>query len=198
LINDDLGAFVAMTGQFGRAAAEFEAQYLVTLLASNPVMADTKALFHTGHGNLAGTGAAISIASLGTAKQAMRLQKGLDGTTPIDATPKHLIVPAALETIALQYLAQTTPNQSSLVNPFAGQLSLIVDPRLDALSATRWYLAADSATVEGLEHAYLQGQEGPYIEQRLGFEVDGVEMKCRLDFGAGFTDYRGWYSNPGA
>ena len=198
LINDDLGAFVTMTGQFGRAAAEFEAQYLVTLLASNPVMADTKALFHTGHGNLAGTGAAISITSLGTAKQAMRLQKGLDGTTPIDATPKHLIVPAALETIALQYLAQTTPNQSSLVNPFAGQLSLIVDPRLDALSATRWYLAADSATVEGLEHAYLQGQEGPYIEQRLGFEVDGVEMKCRLDFGAGFTDYRGWYSNPGA
>jgi len=198
LINDDLGAFVTVTGQFGRAAAEFEAKFLVTLLTSNPVMADTKALFHADHGNLAGAGAVINVTTLGAAKQAMRLQKGLDGITPIDATPKYLIVPAALETVALQYLAETTPNQSSLVNPFAGQLSLIVDPRLDALSATRWYLAADPATVDGMEHAYLQGQEGPYLEQRIGFDVDGIETKCRLDFGAGFIDYRGWYSNPGA
>ena len=33
---------------------------------------------------------------------------------------------------------------------------------------------------------------------KQGWDVDGVELKVRLDFGAGFLDYRGWYQNPGA
>ncbi len=84
------------------------------------------------------------------------------------------------------------------MNPFANTLELVVDPRLDAKSETAWYLAADPATVDGLEHAYLEGQAGPYVELRNGFEVDAVQIKCRLDFGAGFVDHRGWYRNPGA
>ncbi len=198
MVNDDLGAFAAVAGKFGRAAAELEAGYLVDLLASNPNMSDSVALFHANHGNLAASGGAISVSTLGAAKKAMRLQTGLDGATPIDATPRFLIVPAALETVALQYLAQITPADSTKVNPFANTLELVVDPRLDAKSATAWYMAADPATVDGLEHAYLEGQPGPYAELRNGFEVDAVEIKCRLDFGAGFVDWRGWYRNPGA
>ena len=30
------------------------------------------------------------------------------------------------------------------------------------------------------------------------FDVDGVEIKCRLDFGAKAIDWRGLYKNPGA
>jgi hypothetical protein len=37
-----------------------------------------------------------------------------------------------------------------------------------------------------------------YIETRNGFDVDGVEIKCRLDFGAKAIDWRGLYRNPGA
>ena len=33
---------------------------------------------------------------------------------------------------------------------------------------------------------------------RNGFDVDGVEIKCRLDFGAKAIDWRGLYKNPGA
>lgn len=199
MVNDDLQAFAEMTAKYGRAAAEFEAGYLVDLLASNPTMAtDSTALFHANHGNLAGTGTVISVTSLGLATKAMRLQKGLDAATPIDATPKFLIVPAALETVALQYLATITPDTSANVNPYAGKLELIVDPRLDAKSATAWYMASDPATLSGLEYAYLEGQRGPYVEVRNGFEIDAVEIKARLDFGAGFIDHRGWYKNPGA
>jgi len=37
-----------------------------------------------------------------------------------------------------------------------------------------------------------------FTETREGFEVDGMEIKARLVFGAGWIDYRGAYKNPGA
>ena len=80
------------------------------------------------------------------------------------------------------------------MNPFA-RLALIVEPRLT--DAARWYVAADAAQIDGLEYAYLAGAPGPQTETRAGFEVDGVEVKVRLDYGAGFVDWRGWYSNAG-
>lgn len=201
LVNDDLGAFADLSRRFGLAAAEFEAQFLVSLLTSGsgngPTMSDGKALFHADHGNKAGTGAALGETPLSAARLAMRTQKGLGGQ-PIDVTPKFLLVPAALETAAEKLLASIAAAKTSDVNPFAGQLTLVVDPRLDAVSATRWYVTADPATVDGLEYCYLEGAPGPQIESRNGFEVDGVQIKVRLDFGGGFVDWRGWFANAGA
>jgi hypothetical protein len=31
----------------------------------------------------------------------------------------------------------------------------------------------------------------------MGFDVDGVEVRARLDFGAKAIDWRGLYKNPG-
>jgi hypothetical protein len=36
-----------------------------------------------------------------------------------------------------------------------------------------------------------------YFETKLGFEVDGVEMKSRMDFAAAAIDYRGLQKNAG-
>ena len=77
-------------------------------------------------------------------------------------------------------------------------LSPISEPRLDNASATAWYLAANPAQIDTIEYAYLEGQQGAYIETRNGFDVDGVEIKCRLDFGAKAIDWRGLYKNAGA
>jgi len=30
-----------------------------------------------------------------------------------------------------------------------------------------------------------------------GFKIDGVQLKVRLDYGAGFIESRGWYMNEG-
>ena len=60
------------------------------------------------------------------------------------------------------------------------------------------YLAASPNQIDTIEYAYLEGQQGTYIETRNGFDVDGVEIKCRLDFGAKAIDWRGLYKNPGA
>ncbi len=63
LINDDLGAMGRWSSEMGRAAAETEADQLLSLLLSNPVMGDGTALFHADHGNLAASGGALDIDS---------------------------------------------------------------------------------------------------------------------------------------
>lgn len=194
LINDDLGAFTSLSARFGQAAAQFEAQHLVDLLLSNPVMSDGTALFHADHGNLAASGSVISASSITAARTAMRRQTGLSGEA-ISVTPKFLIVPPEKEATAQQFVASITATKAADVNTNT-DLSVIVEPRFS--STTAWYLAAAPSEIDGLEYAYLEGAPGPQIESRNGFEVDGVQIKVRLDFGAGFVDHRGWFRNPGA
>ena len=107
-------------------------------------------------------------------------------------------MPAALETAAQKLLAQLYPAQSANVNPFAGKLELIVDPRLDAKSATAWYLSADSNVIDTIEYSHLDTTNGgPEMFVQEGFKIDGVEMKVRLDFGSGVLDFRGLYKSNG-
>ena len=199
LVNDDLGAFADLARRMGQAAAETEARILVALLESNngngPKLSDNKTLFHADHGNKATAGAAISDATLSAARLALRTQTGIEDRT-IRVTPKNLLVPPALETEAETWLATVLPAKAGDVNPFAGALSLVVEPRLS--NAARWYVTADPAEIDGLEYAYLAGGEGPQVESKSGWEVDGVEIRVILDYGAGFIDHRGWYANPGA
>ncbi|MEI4195863.1 prohead protease/major capsid protein fusion protein [Roseovarius sp. E0-M6] len=199
LVNDDLGAFADLARRMGQAAAETEARILVTLLengsGNGPTMSDGKTLFHADHGNKAGSGAVISDATLSAARLALRTQKGIEDRT-IRVTPRNLLVPPALETTAEKWLASISPATAADANPFSGSLSMVVEPRLS--SATRWYVTADPGEIDGLEFAYLSGAEGPQVESRSGWDVDGVEIRVILDFGAGFIDHRGWFMNAGA
>lgn len=194
LINDDLGAFTQIPAKLGNAARAFEAAQLVAKLVANPTMSDGTAVFHASHGNLAASGAVPSLTTLAEARNAMRRQIGIGGE-PINAAPYALVVPPELETAGEQLLTQINATKSQDVNPF-GNMVLAVEPRLTDTGA--WYVAADPATIDGLEYAYLEGAPGPQIETRQGFEVDGVQMKVRLDFGCGWVDHRGWYLNEGA
>jgi hypothetical protein len=197
LINDDLGVFNDVTRRCGMAAAEFQRQYLVNLLlttANGPTMADGAALFDVTHGNYISIGTTISVTSLGAARAQMRAQTG-PGGGPITVTPAFMVVPSALETIGEQQITAVQATQVSNVNPFA-YLSLVVEPRL--VSQTAWYLVADLAQIDGLEFAYLNGAPGPQTESQVGFQTDGISIKTRLDFGAGFVEPRSWLRNPGA
>ena len=49
-----------------------------------------------------------------------------------------------------------------------------------------------------LDENPVAGHEGPQVESRSGWDVDGVEIRVILDFGAGFIDHRGWFMNAGA
>ena len=194
LVNDDIGALADIPAKLGAAAARFEADQLGALLVSNagagPTMADAVALFHATHGNLAGAGAAPAEATLSAGRLAMRAQTD-DAGFLISVVPKYLVVGPALETAAEKLLATTQPTQTSDVQPI--RLTLVVEPRL---AGNAWYIV--DPTVDGLVYAHLAGEGGPQIESRAGFDVDGVETRVRLDFGAAFIDWRGWYRNAGA
>jgi len=194
IINDDLGAFARWAEMMGRAAAETEADQLVTLLTSNPVMEDAKALFHADHGNLAAAGAAPDVASLSAARLALRRQKGLDGVSPISATPKFILAAPELETTFEKLLAELAAAKVDDQNPFSGKMTLLIEPRL---SGEDWYVFADPAMLPVLEYAYLSSAQGPQIASRDGWETLGREFRVVLDFGCGAVDWRGAYHNPG-
>lgn len=199
LINDDLDSLTRLPAAMGAAAAQLESDVFWTHVTGNPAMYDGTTLFHADHGNLAGSGTAMSIESIGAGRAAMRKQKGLGGDLLINVAPSFLVVPAALETPAEQFVATNlSPATAGAVNPFAGRLRVISEPRLDDDSATAWYLWADPALVDTIEYAYLAGEEGPQVEQKAGFDVDGLQLKVRHNFAVKAIDWRGLYKNPGA
>lgn len=200
LINDDLDAFTRVPALFGTAAATLESDVVWGVITANAAMADGKALFHAGHGNLATTGVKLDVAGLAKARTAMSHQTGIDGKTLLNIRPAFLVVPTSLELDAEQLLSQAfMPTTSGDVVPASlRSLMVISEPRLDPASgAVPWYLVASPAAIDTVEYAYLEGQEGVAMETRMGFDVDGMEIRARLDFGAKAIDWRGLYKNPG-
>ena len=199
IINDDLGAFGDFGTVAGRAAAETEANKLAALFLANSgngaTLDDGNPLFHASHANKAAAGTAIDIAALSAVRLAMRGQKDLNGTTPINAVPKFLLVSPAKETEAEVVLASLAAGKIADVNPFSGSLQLLVEPRF---SGNAWRVFADPAQLPVLEYAYLSSAQGPQMATREGWDVLGMEFRVVLDFGCGVIDHRGAYLNAGA
>lgn len=192
VINDDKRLFSRIPTQFGFKARDLESDLVWGLVISNPTMADGYALFSSQHGNL-GTGAAITVASVAAGRTAMAQQRSAEGGF-ITVRPTYLVVGPAKQTEAEQFLTAVAATQTTAVNPFAGKLQLIVEPRITDNS---WYLVADPSSIDTIELSHLEGQEGVFIETQAGFDVDGIKTKARLDVGAATIDFRGFYRNPG-
>jgi hypothetical protein len=196
LINDDLSAMLRIPSMLARRAAELESDLAWNTLLKNAVMGDGVPLFDVRHGNLAKNQSNINVMSIAEAKTAMRVQKGLNGAR-LSITPYYLITSSANEINALQFMFPTTPNTDQNTNPYKSSLKLIVEPRLDDFNPNAWFLAADLGQIDLIEMAYLQGQEGLYMEQKVDFNTDGVSLKVRLDVEAKAIDWRGFYRNDG-
>ena len=198
IINDDLDAFGRLPRLFATGASNKQSSMVWDLLVSGKTP-DGKTIFHADHANLAGSGGALSEATLNAAFVAIYKQLSPEKEV-LALTPKFLVVPVELETAARKILSGITAHTTGDVNVFANSLQLIVEPRLSmgAGSATAWYIAADPAMVEGLMYAYLNGNSVLYTETRTNFEDDSIETKARFEFGVAAWDYRGLYKNAGA
>lgn len=200
IINDDLTAFTDIPRKMGRAASRTVGDIVWRVLTSNPTMSDGVTLFHAAtHKNLAAAGAAITAISVGAGRTAVRKQK--DGSATLNIRTNYLLVPAALEDTARVLMASETDpasTNSRVPNPVRDSHEIIVDARLDEVSTTAWYLAADPNVYDTIEVGYLDGVAAPFLDQQDGWTVDGVEYKVRIDAAAAALDFRTLYKNPGA
>ena len=195
IINDDMDALTRVPMLFGRAAADLESDIVWAIITANAALQDGTALFHADHSNLAGSGGAISVTTVGAGRAAMRAQTGMEGRL-INVMPRFLIAGADTETVIDQFLTAITPaTTANAVPSVMRSLQPVIEPRL---TGNQWYLAADYNQVDTVEYMYLNGQQGVYIETQNGFDIDGIAVKARHDFAAKAIDYRGLYKNPGA
>lgn len=197
LINDDLGAFDRIPTMIGRAAADLESSTVYEVLLSNPTMSDGIALFHASHGNLMAA-SVIDETNLALADKAIRDQRSLAAKAAdreyLNLTPRYLVNGNAKRIEGSKMLTAVQPTATSGVNVFQNAMDQITEARV---TGNKWFLSADPAQVDTIEYSYLEGEEGVFVEQRIGFEVDGIEIKGRLDFAAKAIDWRGIVYNPG-
>lgn len=197
LINDDLGAFDRLPSLFGRAAAELENDIVWGTILNNPVMGDGKTLFHADRGNLAAAGAAPSETTFEAAEIALGDQKDAAGK-PLNLSFRYFLGAQKYNVAVKKLLTSVSATKTGDVNVYQNAVEPIIENRLKPeTGAAPWFLVVDPGRWDTIEYAYLEGEEGLYTEERVGFEVDGIEVKGRLDFGAKPIDGRGLYKNPG-
>ncbi|MCC0063616.1 MAG: HK97 family phage prohead protease [Defluviimonas sp.] len=193
LIDDDLNMLGDMTAAIGAAAAQTEADELVSTFTGNPLLSDGTAVFATGRGNMAAAGADITETALHAARLAMRGVTGLDGKTIIGVTPRYLVIGPELETKAEKLFAAIYAATTDDVQPI--RLKLVVEPRI---TGTGWFVMADPAAVPSLQFAYLSSAQGVQIQRQEAWTTLGMQYRAFLDFGTGWADWRGAYFNAGA
>lgn len=178
IVNDDMSALTSTPRKLGDAAGRTVNAVAWSQVTSNPTMRDAAALFSAVTGlrfraNLSTGVATPTTTTIGAMKALMRLMRGEntpEGTESPDIlnlTPKYLVVPAALETVAEVLINSTFDPASTGAATFNpnNRLELVVEPLLDAASATAFYLFADPSRVETVEVTFLAGQETPQVRE---------------------------------
>ncbi len=205
IVNDDLSAFDRLPQAFANSAARLQTRIVYSMILANgfATMGDGKALFSADHKNFVGTagnqtagGTALSEATLSAAFTSFRTQVDAAGNK-LNLKPKFLIVGPKNEFLAqkltsVNYVA--TKQADTPIGSLIG-LTLVVDAEIENYE---WFLAADPAGLDTVEYAFLAGEEELFIDQREGFNIDGLEVKARLVFAAKALDWRGLYRNNGA
>ena len=173
------------------------------LITANANMADGVPLFNATHTNLAVGGdiGAPSVATLGAMRTAFRVQTPLGGTHGMNLIPTHLIIPAAYENAVESLVSPAVPVLPAAVANamprFIGSLSVIVEPRLDANSTTRWYAFSRGYPSGSFVYGSLEGQPEPAFATKEDFDTRGIKARVDIDFGCGVTDHRAVYANNG-
>ena len=214
IVNDDLGAFNRRAALMGRAAARSVNVDAYTFLTSGssshgPTSTDTGQYFNAtavttagGHANLTSSGTAISVASLGVGRAAMRKQKDKGVRETLNIEPAILLTSVAKEDLARQIItseADPASSNSGVSNIYRNRFEVVSDPVIDGVnSGLSWYLFANPADVAGFEVVFLDGIQEPFVDETVDFDTDAMKFKVRLDYGIAIGDWRAGYKNVGA
>lgn len=207
IINDDLGAFVGLSAQLGRAARRTVEADVYAYLATNPTVKGS-ALFTDARKNLFASGStaprntqtAPTVAATQLMRQAMASQLDVSGNDYLDLRPAVFVgslgYATDMQVINEAQFDPTSGSTSTRPNVSRGMVRDIVGtPRI---TNNYWYLFADPSESPVIEVAFFDGQDAPFLDQEEGFTVDGTRWKVRLDFGIAAIDWRGVVRNNGA
>lgn len=213
LVNDDMDALSVAPSQLGAAARRTVNTVAWSVITSNPTMSDGKALFletaagNRNRSNLTTGSATPTNLTLQTMKNKMRQMRGEN--TPAEAESKdilnlqakYIVGPGALDTTILQLVMSVadpvTQLSSAVYNP-ANTLIPVIEPLLDAASATAWYLFASPQVIDTVEVSFLKGQETPVIRSFMNERTLSQSAIVLQTFGAAALNHRGMQKHDGA
>lgn len=208
IINDDLGALTDIPRGHGEAAARKVGDLPYAVLTANAAMGDGTALFHDDHSNV-GTGGVVGVTTIAEGIKLMGLQTDIGGKRRLNIRPVFFIAPRTIEGSAEVFFKSDrfageavagTPDEAyatTRVNPYSGAyFTRVYEARLDDDDVAAWYLAAQKGKT--VKVYFLNGNQRPYMEERSGWSVDGMEYKVRIDAAAKAIDWRGLFYNKGS
>jgi len=200
MINDDLDAFGRTPRLQAGAARRKEDDVTYAVLTDNAAMADGNALFSVAHNNVAILEGVPSVATLNAARAAMRTQTGIGGDAILNIVPVYLLAPAEQEGTVRELLNSTAnpaSNNANVENIWRNNLEAVIEPRLDAVSRTAWYLEANTDQIDTIEVCFLEGEELPVSKSETEFDTDDMKFSVRHTVAAHAIDHRGQYRNGG-
>lgn len=120
---------------------------------------------------------ALAQASIGAARTAMKKFKDDEGR-PLNIIPNVLLVPPALEDIAL-VLANNERLEDGKQNPYKGTFEVVCDARLT--SDTAWFLLD---TTKAIKPFIYQERKAPVFVEQTDMNADNVFMRKMFRYGA--------------
>lgn len=205
IINDDMSALSSVATQFGRSFGLTIESNVYTLLNANsglgPTQTDTNPFFHSSRANVNATGSALSVDGLDADRVVMGSQKDPNSNEYLNLRPAVLLVHLGLEgtaNVINKSQFDTGTNKLQIPNKVVGLFrDVVASPRLN--STTRRYLFGNDPSAPAIKVVFLEGQgEAPVLESEMGFEVDGMRWRARLDVKAQMFDPKGAVTNAGA
>ena len=193
------GAIRNLSDGQGRRLAADVSDRMIAFLTQNtlagPDLSDNAPVFSAGPGGrgnvlpLDNTDVTTVIDGILAARASAARRVGA-GRVMIGVAPSVWVVAPEFEPTAIKALAQVSAVEIANINPLAGRLQIVSEPRLTDEDTS--YLLSPPTTMDGAVKVSLSGAPGPTTESRWGFEVDAVQFKIRLDFGLGWIEWRSW------
>lgn len=189
--DDTLGIYAPQARMAGYSAAQLPDEIVYDLVNGGFTKAcfDGQYFFDTDHevsnASVSNKGTAVlsvstqaaAIASYGAARTAMRKFKDDEGR-PLNIIPDTLLVPPALEHIALA-LINNDQLEDGKPNPYKGTAKVVVDARLT--SDTAWFLLDTSKAVKPFIY---QQRKAPVFVEQTDAQTDDVFNRRKFKYGA--------------
>jgi hypothetical protein len=193
ILNDDANAIRFIPIRLGVAAGQTLLEFVLDLIATNPTIYDSVALFHANHNNLSTTAFGSTTAQYMAMRLRMRQQTELDSGKRLGLTPSILLLPGDLEEAAFNAFQRGTEQEPK----FATTVTPTILP-IDYWSDTNNYFALAEPTVAPvLEVAFLNGEDEPELQlqedpsQGQMFARDVRTYRIKHTYGGAVLDFRG-------